>query len=241
MEDGWTRFQSSDVLNSSVTRSVFNDFRPHIWLSQANYIFRHRHILSNFEDYVLLDGIHFQLSISGTTGDLPSSFIFLCPEEDFRTGLSSFGWPSCPAYWSLDPSGMNHLSPEDATELGFPSFKLTTAAGVCSWDASVYDGLRQFHQAKGFDPESQDIARHLNYPLYQLSSEGIAHFACDGEDDSGWYTTDDKLESPCISACEDSDIDAESSHNEEVVHDQFNGSSGSEHTEISNCKHRYGK
>ncbi|KAJ6462938.1 hypothetical protein C8R45DRAFT_785720, partial [Mycena sanguinolenta] len=77
-------------------------------------------------------------------------------------------WPACAAYWSLDPSGVDRLRLQDATRLGFPSFKLIAKAYGRSWDASIYDGLRQFHEAKGFDPYSQDIARHLGYPLHQL-------------------------------------------------------------------------
>ncbi|KAJ7438188.1 hypothetical protein B0H11DRAFT_2254776 [Mycena galericulata] len=34
-----------------------------------------------------------------------------------------------------------------------------------SWDSSIYVGLRQFHEAKGFDPDSQDAALHLGHPL----------------------------------------------------------------------------
>ncbi|KAJ7917064.1 hypothetical protein B0H13DRAFT_1524924, partial [Mycena leptocephala] len=71
-------------------------------------------------------------------------------------------------YWSLDPLGAERLSPGEATELGFPSIELDTAIFADSWDASVYAALRQFHRAKGFDPDSQDVARHLGYPLYQL-------------------------------------------------------------------------
>jgi hypothetical protein len=48
--------------------------------------------------------------------------------------------------------------------------------GKC-WDASFYAGLRQFHQAKGFDPNSQDVARHLGHSLYQLAAEVDAPFA----------------------------------------------------------------
>ncbi|KAJ7113770.1 hypothetical protein C8R44DRAFT_630482, partial [Mycena epipterygia] len=72
-------------------------------------------------------------------------------------------------YWSFDPSGAYRLRSEEATKLGFPSIQWTTDLWVIHWDASTYAGLRQFHQAKGFDPESQDVARHLGYPLYQLS------------------------------------------------------------------------
>lgn len=101
----------------------------------------------------------------------------MCPEEDFRTGLSSFRWPDSPAYWSLDSKGVERLSMEEAKHLGFPFIQLSTEVSGMSWDASVYAGLHQFHQAKGFDPDSQDVARHLGHTLYQLSSEVDAPFA----------------------------------------------------------------
>ncbi|KAJ7868451.1 hypothetical protein B0H13DRAFT_2064236, partial [Mycena leptocephala] len=55
--------------------------------------------------------------------------------------------------------------------------KLTIHAWGRSWDASAYTGVRQFHQGKGFDPDSQDVARHLGYPLYELSPEMESLFA----------------------------------------------------------------
>ncbi|KAJ7909718.1 hypothetical protein B0H13DRAFT_2490539 [Mycena leptocephala] len=88
-----------------------------------------------------------------------------CPPQQFQVGPSSFRWPECPAYWSLDPSGVERLSIEDATTLRFPSILLSTGISGYSWDASVYTGLRQFHQAKGFDPDSQDVAR-LDYSTW---------------------------------------------------------------------------
>ncbi|KAJ7242169.1 hypothetical protein B0H12DRAFT_958870, partial [Mycena haematopus] len=66
---------------------------------------------------------------------------------------------NCPAYWSLDPSGTNRLSMEDARLLGFPPFEMLTKIEAVSWDESVYAGVRQFQLAKGFDPYSQDAAR----------------------------------------------------------------------------------
>jgi hypothetical protein len=38
-----------------------------------------------------------------------------------------------------------------------------------SWDASVYDGIRQYHEAKGFGPYSHEVALELGSPLFQLS------------------------------------------------------------------------
>ncbi|KAJ6544491.1 hypothetical protein B0H19DRAFT_892285, partial [Mycena capillaripes] len=98
----------------------------------------------------------------------PEAYLFVCPPENFRTGLTSFKWPNCPSYWSLNPFGAVPLSAEEATCLGFPCITLTTDVSTKSWDESVCTGLRKFHQAKGFDPDSQDLAWDLGHPLYHL-------------------------------------------------------------------------
>ncbi|KAJ7201108.1 hypothetical protein GGX14DRAFT_371531, partial [Mycena pura] len=94
--------------------------------------------------------------------------LFVCPRLSLRSGADTFQWPDCPAYWSLDSSGKDRLSTEEALHLGFPAVKLQMEVEVFSWDASVYEGIRQFHQRKGFHPNSQDVAHHLGYPLFQL-------------------------------------------------------------------------
>ncbi|KAJ6495980.1 hypothetical protein C8R45DRAFT_1131661, partial [Mycena sanguinolenta] len=95
-------------------------------------------------------------------------YLFVCPPEDFRAGGNSFKWPDCPAYWSLNPSGVDRLSLETVETLGFPTIHIqTTIYGRC-WGDDVYYGLRRFHQGKGFDPDSQDLARHLGYPMFEI-------------------------------------------------------------------------
>ncbi|KAJ7624156.1 hypothetical protein B0H17DRAFT_963923, partial [Mycena rosella] len=104
----------------------------------------------------------------------PPGYLFLCPCEDLRSDdPTCFRHPDCPAYWSLDPTGFERLSAEAAESLGFPSFEFKMAAVGKSWDASVYDGLRQFHEAKGFDPYSQDVARHIGCKMYELSGWNV--------------------------------------------------------------------
>jgi hypothetical protein len=120
---------------------------------------------------------HFELNILASTERPPTGFLFLCPPEDFETSSSSFRWPVCPAYWSLDPSGAGRLTLEEATWLGFPALDCTTEIYGYYWDTNVYEGLRKFHRAKGFDPDTQDVARHLGHPLYQLLSESTSQFA----------------------------------------------------------------
>jgi hypothetical protein len=139
-----------------------------------------------------VDEINFSIQISATTQDKPSGYLFLCPVNDLQAGTSSFRWPDFPAYWSLDPAGVERLSTDAAIRLGFPSLWLETTLYGDSWPASVYTGLRQFHQSKGFDPDSQDIARHLGDPLFQLSDEVDPPFA------RGEPQNRSKISIPCL-------------------------------------------
>ncbi|KAJ7079701.1 hypothetical protein C8R44DRAFT_654024 [Mycena epipterygia] len=118
--------------------------------------------------------MQYQLSFSGPSEKLPEGYLFLCPMEDLRDdGSRWLRSPEFPAYWSLDPSGSQSLSPEEASSLGFPTLKFEMLVSVTSWDESVYAALSRFHAAKGFDPNSQDLARHLGKSPYELSSPGV--------------------------------------------------------------------
>ncbi|KAF8129392.1 hypothetical protein K438DRAFT_1644773, partial [Mycena galopus ATCC 62051] len=103
--------------------------------------------------------------------NLPEGYLFLCPLEDLQD--KSGRWlpsPECPAYWSLDPSGRQRLSPEEAYGLGFPPLQLEVEFRGWSWHENVYAALSRFHAAKGFDPHTQNLARNYGFPLYQLTS-----------------------------------------------------------------------
>ncbi|KAJ6561682.1 hypothetical protein B0H19DRAFT_1068430 [Mycena capillaripes] len=134
------------------------------------------------ESYFQSPSDHFRLpglwygSSSTLLQDAPKGFLFLCYDH-FQTRPSSFKWPDCPAYWSFDPTGAERLSREDAIDLRFPCLKLSIWVQGRSWYSSVYAGLRQFHQGKGFDPDSQEVARHLGEPLYRLPREIFGSFA----------------------------------------------------------------
>jgi hypothetical protein len=107
----------------------------------------------------------------------PEGYLFICATGELRFGQCSVGWPDCPAYWSLDISGSERLSREDATGRGFPGIEFTMEVFGCSWGEAVYAGLRTFHQGKGFDPDSLDLAHHLGYPILQTSSRLNPPFA----------------------------------------------------------------
>ncbi|KAJ6516618.1 hypothetical protein C8R47DRAFT_1087845 [Mycena vitilis] len=110
--------------------------------------------------------VEFRLSIPASAS--PNGYLFLCPAKELQTGSVAFKWPDCPAYWGLRPGG-KRLSIITASRFGFPAIQLSTEILGRFWEGTeVYAGLRQFYDGKNFDPDSQDIAVYLKYPLYQL-------------------------------------------------------------------------
>ncbi|KAK7046940.1 hypothetical protein R3P38DRAFT_2877113 [Favolaschia claudopus] len=173
MQNGWTRVPHNEAGNAMITRWVSAHWQHDVlWLSQANHIFSRLGVASNFTDYVILTDAIFELNIFPTNSGNGShkGFLFLCPPQDFQIEPTVFRWPECPAYWSLDPQGVERLTTEEAAALGFPSFILSTDISGSCWSESVYTGLRDFHRGKGFHSDNSDVALHLGEPLYGLVS-----------------------------------------------------------------------
>ncbi|KAJ6491185.1 hypothetical protein C8R45DRAFT_991621 [Mycena sanguinolenta] len=171
------RCNLADVINSIISLDKYHDPRRIPWLSVANYSFNEHQIVSNHENYVLVDWVEFTLQILAATRNPPDGYLFLCSPADFDSGPTSFWWPDCPACRSLDPSGASRLSTEELSSLGFPCMKVMTEVSGTYWDEAVYAAVRKFHVGKGFDPESQDIARELGYPLFAVSVPISEEFA----------------------------------------------------------------
>ncbi|KAJ6465884.1 hypothetical protein C8R45DRAFT_910727 [Mycena sanguinolenta] len=177
LPNSWTRYDSQQACNLHAEFSVLSwSEASKFWMAQANHIFTLLRTTSHFEDYVFVDMVSFILQCLPNPFNTPEQegYLFVCPPEHFRTGANSFQWPSCPAYWSLDPFGAARLSPEDAKMLGFAAIHIETIVRGGSWGSDVYKGLRQFHRGRGFDPESQEIAKYLDYPRFELLSEEAA-------------------------------------------------------------------
>ncbi|KAJ7104863.1 hypothetical protein C8R44DRAFT_746126 [Mycena epipterygia] len=159
MENGWSRMHSSLINGSSVRilSTTTNYSLQDAWLSKANHVFSQLATPPKHEDCCPLQNI-------------PEGYLFLCPLEDFQSNNGTrLATPECPAYWSFDPAGGSRLCPEDASNLGFPSLEFNMDVHVRSWHENVYAALSRFHVGKGFDLNSQDIARHLGYPIFELA------------------------------------------------------------------------
>jgi hypothetical protein len=62
--------------------------------------------------------------------------------------------------------------------LGFPTIHVEMLIHGFSWNNEVYDALRRFQQAKGHNPETQETAINLGYPLYKLADEQVPLACC---------------------------------------------------------------
>ncbi|KAJ6571610.1 hypothetical protein B0H19DRAFT_663259 [Mycena capillaripes] len=169
-------FNASDVCDRTLVlqRCIPNLYA---WLYQATHIFSRLRVSSNFEDYgnfyirvdvstscadpcilVLVHTIDFQIDTYGGKQKPSTGFLFLCPEEHFQITTASYRWPEYPAYWSCDPNGVERLSMDEATLLGFPPLEFKSRIQGCSWDSNVYAGLRRFQEEEGFDPDTSEYA-----------------------------------------------------------------------------------
>ncbi|KAJ7236686.1 hypothetical protein C8J57DRAFT_1247672 [Mycena rebaudengoi] len=107
---------------------------------------------------VLTHTVDFQIDAYGAKQKPSTGFLFLCPKEHFQITTASFRWPEYPAYWSRDPNGVERLSIDKATFLGFPPLEFKSRTQGFSWDSNVYAGLRRFQEEEGFDPDTPAYA-----------------------------------------------------------------------------------
>ncbi|KAF7337290.1 hypothetical protein MSAN_02281600 [Mycena sanguinolenta] len=199
LPDSWIRCDSGQACTFEVRlQLLFWQYEiQEAWLAQANRMFTELEKNVHVEDYVCAGDIQFILRCSPNKRHInPEGYLFVCPAQDLRTGNEAhanlYQWPACPAYWSLDPSGADCLSTEDAKILGFPTIHIETNVKGCSWDRNVYRGLRRFHEGKGHNPESREVARRLGYPLYEVLSDRVL-FAARKVKPYSWCKLDPEL------------------------------------------------
>ncbi|KAL0566066.1 hypothetical protein V5O48_015950 [Marasmius crinis-equi] len=87
------------------------------------------------------------------------------PSDRYRT--------SALHYWSFDPTGRHPLSAETCNQLGLPT-ELSLwvyPPHQDHWDNESYRRIHEYQLARGFDPTTNDFARHLGYPTYSVQSD----------------------------------------------------------------------
>ncbi|KAJ7738896.1 hypothetical protein B0H14DRAFT_490340 [Mycena olivaceomarginata] len=157
------------------------------WISQQDYVRKHfQRAIGAENDYLplrLITGINFDcildpqvdgFTLRGTfMADVPTDqvYLFLCPSKvEFVDGRFIVMNPdnSQRYYWTFDPAGLDRLTHAEAEDIGLPTPTFLINVWGRSWSEREDDMIREFHTAKGFDPDSQDIAIAMQYPLINV-------------------------------------------------------------------------
>ncbi|KAK1219116.1 hypothetical protein PQX77_018175 [Marasmius sp. AFHP31] len=168
LENGWTRFRldGDGWLALRLNESI--DVRK-AWLLQASSIFHARGVSldNDLKDFYL---IYLEALLNGTVDVSPSKcqlrrqqpiFFFLYPPPPNLPN----GETSSLHHWSFHEDGHSHISPELCFHLGLPVELdyYSPSCYSCSWPATTYKYFHQYQIARGFDPTTADLARHLGY------------------------------------------------------------------------------
>ncbi|KAJ7064472.1 hypothetical protein C8F01DRAFT_768737 [Mycena amicta] len=188
LQNGWERYSiGPEKAGQRVQLSNPPTYRiTTTWLSQAGHIFNLLNIRDKFDSYFLAWG--WPNVVFTVPEGAPNGYLFYMPPLQKKPSQ---------VFWSLDPLGREQLSWKEARERGFPKLVASNSVRTYQrqWDACVYEEIRAMHIAKGFDPDSQDVARHLGHPLFELVSDikarkRTATFFDDDWEEDGWTLAD---------------------------------------------------
>jgi hypothetical protein len=99
-------------------------------------------------------------------------YLFLLPTTIYDSECGDLGVPLPPesktCYWSSDPAGDERLPQHALEKFSLPQVKFRVLVYGAQWSQELYDSIAEFHRAKEFEPNSQDVANELGYPLVDV-------------------------------------------------------------------------
>ncbi|KAK6983800.1 hypothetical protein R3P38DRAFT_3112382 [Favolaschia claudopus] len=173
MPTGWTRVLlcGDEILGASFQLELARGDQEQgtSWFSQANYSFDRVGLECSY-----VDQVHVFCEVTGSAPpSLHKIWLFLPPYQAFlSTDLTRYCFPDDEPYWSFDPSGKGHLSSNEAIALELPHCQLEISVYHTFVDEALLKDLHTFHTSKGFNPDSQEVAKYLGLPLFCFGDEG---------------------------------------------------------------------
>ncbi|EEB89796.1 hypothetical protein MPER_12073 [Moniliophthora perniciosa FA553] len=78
-------------------------------------------------------------------------------------------------FWSFDKTGQSRMSEEECERRGLPVLTLVIRypgyVWPRLWPIYVYNTLRDWQKARGFNPATSDWARHMGYPEWEIMGD----------------------------------------------------------------------
>ncbi|KAF7340329.1 Reverse transcriptase-RNase H-integrase [Mycena venus] len=191
MPTGWTRVEYLDnpellLLWMPVQLHGENNVMKW-WVSQRNYVCKHLqcaigaeedyqplHLITRIDFVCILDTRLDSFTLQGTfMTNAPQHQVYLflfLPQVELLDGQFTIMNPddSEKYYWAFDPTGLDRLTHEMAEDIGLPTPQFSVKITGWRGNESTLDMIREFHAAKGFDPDSQDVAIAMGYPLVDI-------------------------------------------------------------------------
>ncbi|KAJ7930773.1 hypothetical protein B0H13DRAFT_2264091 [Mycena leptocephala] len=180
---GWTRVDYSESHSFWFSATVgLKDYIAPMkwWLSQNHYVRNHLQGVFNATEFITSIrffcnlNAHLDFTLRGTfMADAPTDkvYLFLFPlQVDVVNNLLTVTNPPDTEkyYWAFDPVGLNRLTHETVEDFGLPAVEFSIGLMGRRWEESDYDMIRDFHVAKRFDPDTQDTAIAMGYPLIDI-------------------------------------------------------------------------
>ncbi|KAJ7110588.1 hypothetical protein C8R44DRAFT_261561 [Mycena epipterygia] len=108
-----------------------------------------------------------------TDGMAQQAHLFACPIEIVSSGPRiRIEFPeSGQFYWALDEGGSTRLSQKECDDIGIPRMKFKHTAAASFWEIYHYNAIREFHEAKGFDPYTEEVTRTLGLDVVEWERE----------------------------------------------------------------------
>ncbi|KAJ7768010.1 hypothetical protein B0H14DRAFT_358721 [Mycena olivaceomarginata] len=191
---GWTRVEHQDNPNLdsrhlSAYCRIEHPAASHVekwWLSQQAYVHKHlQGVIVADVPLRLITGIHFYyilnhqldgFTLRGTfMTHAPSDkvYLFLFPPQVkiLDNQLTVINLPDAEKYyWAFDPAGLDQLTHEIAEDIGLPTPEFRIEPWGLLLEEEETNLIHEFHAAKGFDPESQDVAVVVRCPLVDIEA-----------------------------------------------------------------------
>ncbi|KAK7063346.1 hypothetical protein R3P38DRAFT_3415111 [Favolaschia claudopus] len=185
--------RNSNIRPHSVVKDVAGDLQevaylqvnpspPQTWyIQRGNDIQVEPHMMPNgwtrcsgTVEHKQLPDLNFELQLCCGSSEVPEEQFSPFAHANYiashlRLQCSSY---SEEAYWSFDPSGDDCLSPNEALNLALPQASLEIFVSHAFVDEALFKDLHTFHTMKGFNADSQEIAKHLGLPLLYFGDEG---------------------------------------------------------------------
>ncbi|KAF9255288.1 hypothetical protein L218DRAFT_1008748 [Marasmius fiardii PR-910] len=242
-DDGWLRYQFDDPSTIRQCNHVFRyglddtlgDELTYIWFAQACHVFKVLGIpREDWEDYGFIYAVHPELTISTThdTGTSPSNkdgfqfpvYLFVRPCLQLSDGFPDLvSWSSSTDlyYWSADRDGLSKMTEEELVRLDLPCYAPKVTTYLQHWLLEDYDFMRDFQEAKGFDPTTTDFARSIGVSILEVVVTEKERF--EPEEDRFKFVSDNN--DPSISPSRpsvagnvmDMDVTASASHCDKLV------------------------